>query len=56
MHNSQLTMDYFVSILYYFVFFYNQRVHNKKSALFQNALPGFSWEIQKKFGCPPPLP
>ncbi len=31
MHNSQLTMDYFVSILYYFVFSFRQKTYNKKS-------------------------
>lgn len=49
MHNSQLSMNYFVSILYYFVFSIRQRAYNKKSALiFQNALPRSNREIHRE--------
>ena len=49
MHNSQLSMNYFVSILYYFVFSIRQRAYNKKSALiFQNALQRSGCEMHRE--------
>ena len=47
MHNSKLTMDYFVSILYYFVFSYNQRVHKKKAPFFRTLFQSSAGKYRK---------